>query len=92
MSSSTRTCPSLSIRMPSNRNRRYAVECNDLVVDYFETILECIREENNFKGCGSLNHLHRAQRDALGLVKGRPRGRGVAGGQASDLIRPPQEQ
>jgi hypothetical protein len=59
-----------------------AIECNNLVIDYFETILECIRTDRHFRGRELLSQLSEPNETRLGVSSDKPQGRGVGRHQA----------
>lgn len=63
------------------------VECNDLVVGYFQLVIDSIRN-NDLKTAGRLlSNLHEPNDTHLGYSEGRPDGRGIGSRQANDLYR-----
>jgi hypothetical protein len=63
-----------------------SIICNNLVVDFFEHIVECIRGGNSHRGRSLLNNLHEPNSTRFGLSSGRPQGRGIGGDKANDLF------
>lgn len=63
----------------------WAIECNNLVVDFFQNVIESIRADDQTRVRFLLGNLHEPNSTHLGLSKGRPQGRGVGGEQAVDL-------
>jgi hypothetical protein len=64
----------------------WSIECNNLVVDFFENVLEAIRAPDDFRAAQLLYHLHEPNSTRLGFSEGRPQGRGIGGGQAADVF------
>lgn len=61
--------------------------CDQYIVNFFETIINCIRSGESDRGRSLMNHLNEPNETCLGLSKGVPSGRGVGGIQADDLFR-----
>src|SRR5271168_986620 len=55
----------------------WLLECNDLVVGYFELLIETIRSGDEAGSLMLLSHLREPNDTHLGLSKGQPSGRGV---------------
>ncbi|MDO8585460.1 MAG: sulfatase-like hydrolase/transferase [Armatimonadota bacterium] len=53
------------------------VECSNLVVDFFQTVIDKIRADDSASARGLLARLHEPNETHLGLSRGRPSGRGV---------------
>ena len=62
-----------------------SIICNDLVVDFFENVIEAIRAGKGFRSIILLRNLREPNSTRLGLSQGMPRGRGVGRDKASDL-------
>ena len=63
----------------------WLLECNDIVIGYFELLLESIRSDDEARGLMLLSRLGEPNDTHLGLSKGRPSGRGIGPDQALDL-------
>ncbi len=64
----------------------WSIECNNLVVDFFEQVVESIKHKNYLRGRELLSNLHEPNTTHLGLSKNRPAGRGIGKEQADDLF------
>jgi len=62
-----------------------AIECNNLVVDYFDTVLQCIRDGKHVRGRGLLDSLGEPNETRFGLSIAKAQGRGVGRQQASTV-------
>lgn len=62
-----------------------AIECNNLVVDYFDTVLQCVCTNNRFRGRQLLDNLGEPDETRLGVSGEKPQGRGVGRHQAKAL-------
>jgi hypothetical protein len=60
-------------------------ECNDLVVDFFQHLVDSIRGGNLSHASDLLSNLHEPNQTRLGLSKRKARGRGVGPGQSRDV-------
>jgi len=65
----------------------WSIECNNLVVDYFQNVVDSIRAADHDRVRFLLSNLHEPNSTHLGLSRGRPRGRGVGGDQAIDVYK-----
>jgi len=63
----------------------WSIECNNLVVDFFQNVIDSIKSDDHTRARFLLSNLHEPNTTHLGLSRGRPRGRGVGGEQAMDL-------
>ncbi|WP_435018581.1 hypothetical protein TA3x_000560 [Tundrisphaera sp. TA3] len=63
----------------------WSIECNNLVVDFFQSVVDSIRAEDHGRARLLLSNLHEPDITHLGQSRGRPRGRGIGGEQAIDL-------
>src|ERR1051325_1118001 len=61
------------------------VECNDLVVDYFQFLIDSIRDGKDTVALQLLSNLHEPNETRLGFSSSKPSGRGVGSTQAKDL-------
>lgn len=66
---------------------RWFAECNELVVSYFELLVESIRRNDRAAGAQLLSHLHEPNDTHFGFSRRRPAGRGIGRGQAAQLYR-----
>jgi hypothetical protein len=64
----------------------WSLQCNELILSFFETILECIRTGDDARGRRLLDNLTEPNETCLGLSKGPPAGRGVGRMQADQLF------
>lgn len=62
------------------------VQANDLVVDFFQLVIDAIRQGDSESARSLLAHLREPNDTHLGMSKGRPRGRGVGHIQADQLF------
>lgn len=67
------------------RNDIWSVECNNLIVDYFSTVINAIKGKNVAYAKRLLEQLSEPRETHLGLGKGSISGKGVSGKQANDL-------
>lgn len=67
------------------RNDIWSVECNNLIVDYFGTVINAIRCKNEPYAKRLLEQLSEPRETHLGLSRGSISGKGVSGKQANDL-------
>lgn len=70
----------------SKRRDNWSDDCHKCVVDYFQMVIETIREGNDSVALKLLSHLSEPNETRLGLSKRKPMGRGVAKKQASELF------
>jgi hypothetical protein len=63
------------------------IECNNLVVDFFQVLLDAIRAGNSHHVKSLLYRLHEPNSTHLGHSTGSPNGRGIGPGQADALFR-----
>lgn len=69
----------------SKRNDSWSIDCHNLIVAFFEKIVEAIRNNRPSDAFRLLQHLDEPNDIYLGLSKGKPQGKGVSGKQAKDL-------
>ncbi len=70
----------------SRRNDNWSVACNNMIVSFFQEVVNAIRNGNNNKAMQMLSGLHEPNETRLGLSRGRkPRGRGVGDKQAEAI-------
>lgn len=65
-------------------NDQWSIECNNLVVDFFEEVLLCIRDGLHYKGRSLLYNLREPAGTGLGFSTS-TRGRGMGHGKSADL-------
>jgi hypothetical protein len=63
----------------------WSMECNDLVVGFFQNLVDSIRGGNLSRARDLLSNLHEPNQTRLGLSSMRPRGRGVGHRQSRDV-------
>jgi len=61
------------------------IDCSNLVVDFFQLVIDSIRRNDTTTASRMLLNLHEPNETHLGFSTGRPAGRGIGTGQASDL-------
>ncbi len=61
------------------------IECNNLIVDYFQLVIDSIRNKDKKTAYNLLNNLHEPNDTHLGLSTGKPSGRGIGAEQAKVL-------
>jgi hypothetical protein len=61
------------------------IECNDLIVDYFQLIIDIIKKGNKSLALTMLEHLNEPNETHLGLSTGKSAGRGVGKDQSVEL-------
>jgi hypothetical protein len=62
-------------------------ECNDALVEFFQTVISAIRNGDDVRAERMIQRLSEPNETHLGVSRGRPQGRGVSGKQAADLYR-----
>jgi hypothetical protein len=62
-----------------------AIECHNLVVGFFQELIDSMRSNLPTKAQGLLHNLHEPNESRLGLSSGLPQGRGIGGMQATRL-------
>ena len=67
------------------RDDVWSVECNNLIVDFFDTVVQSIRSQNHHYAKSLLNRLSEPKETHLGMGCGTVAGKGVSGKQAVDL-------
>ena len=67
------------------RDDVWSVECNNLIVDFFNTVVQSIRNENYNYAKSLLERLSEPKETHLGMGIGNVAGKGVSGKQAGDL-------
>lgn len=72
----------------SRRIDRWSIQCHNLIVDFFQAIIDSIRRGENDNAKYMLSGLREPNQTRLGLSHGRkPCGRGIGGEQAIDLYK-----
>ena len=71
----------------SKRSDIFSVECHSHVVDFFESVMKAITNNEHSKAKSLLNNLHEPNETRLGLSSKKPKGRGMAGEQSGDLYK-----
>lgn len=69
------------------RDDIWASKASEYIRVFFEEVLGELRADNRVRATELMSHLREPKETFLGVSKGRPRGRGVGQGQASQLIR-----
>lgn len=67
------------------RDDAWSVECNNLIVDFFNTVVQVIRNKDNTYARTLLEQLNEPKETHLGVSRGSVSGKGVSGKQADDL-------
>ncbi|MGL6073840.1 MAG: hypothetical protein ACRC8S_06725 [Fimbriiglobus sp.] len=62
-----------------------AIDCNNLVVDFFSTVVDCIRQKKDRKGQGLLNMLNEPNETRFGVSSKQSNGRGVGRMQSNAI-------
>jgi hypothetical protein len=65
---------------------QWFVDCNNLVIDFFELVVNCIREGEENRARGLLQNLKEPNDTHLGLSSGKPRGSGIGGMQSEQIF------
>lgn len=60
-------------------------EATNLIVDFFETVLQCLRSYNERRALELLFHLAEPNETHLGLSRGKPQGRGLGPKQSREI-------
>jgi hypothetical protein len=63
----------------------WSIECNNLVVSFFQELINAMGSGNQYRARELLTNLHEPNETRLGLSRGAPQGRGIGRGQARDL-------
>jgi hypothetical protein len=69
----------------STKQDSWSARCNDAILSFFQTALDCVRHGDDARGRHLLDNLSEPNETHLGLSRGAPSGRGVSGKQALDL-------
>lgn len=67
------------------RDDSWAIECNDLIIDFFSTVINAIKNNRTAYAKQLLDSLSEPQETHLGVSKNSISGKGVSGKQAVDL-------
>ena len=67
------------------RTDEWSMECNDLIVDFFSTVINAIRNNRKNYAKQLLTHLSEPRETHLGVSRNSISGKGVSGKQANDL-------
>lgn len=71
----------------TTREDEWSIECHQLVVSYFQSILLAIKNNDSVKGVRLLSHLGEPEETKLGVSKEGNKGRGIGSFQASELFK-----
>ena len=71
----------------SKRSDVFSIECHSHIVDFFESVMRAITNNEHTKAKFLLNNLHEPNETRLGLSSKKPKGRGMAGEQSGDLYK-----
>jgi hypothetical protein len=63
-----------------------SVNCYQTLHEFFSRLVECLRADAHDQAWGLLQYLKEPNETRLGLSSGQPRGAGIAGGQAEDVL------
>jgi hypothetical protein len=66
-------------------NDDWSIDCNNLVVDFFQCVLDCVRAKSHLRGKQLLKNLSEPNETRLGLSEYQPQGRGLGHHKATDL-------
>lgn len=69
----------------SRRNDNWSYDCHTCILDYFQRIVDSIRNSEEKVALKLLSYLSEPNETRLGLSKRKPKGKGVSGKQALDL-------
>ena len=70
----------------SKREDHWSMECHNLIVGFFQDVLDCVRNGNKTEALRLLDGLHEPNQTRLGFSKGKkPRGRGIGVKHADSL-------
>jgi len=67
------------------RNDTWSIECNNLIVDFFNTVVQAIRNNGSVYAKKLLKQLNEPKETHLGVSSASVSGKGVSGKQADDL-------
>jgi len=66
-------------------NDSWSIDCNNLIVDFFDTVVQAIRNNQNTYAKNLLEQLNEPKETHLGVSNASVSGKGVSGKQADDL-------
>lgn len=69
----------------SKRNDLWSIECHNMIVDFFQRAVDAIINKDDQRVIRMFSNLHETNETHLGLSKGKPKGKGVSGKQATLL-------
>jgi len=70
----------------SIRTDNWSIETSRTIRDFFQKVIDFIREDNIREGKELFRHLHEPNTTCLGMSKGKPMGRGVGLGDTNDIF------
>lgn len=70
----------------TSRDDNWSLECHELVVSFFESVLEAVKSGNRNRGIRLLSRLGEPEETHLGVSQNGNKGRGIGNLQASDLF------
>lgn len=70
----------------TSRDDNWSLYCHELVVSFFEAVLEAVKNGNRNRGIRLLSHLGEPEETHLGVSQNGNRGRGIGDIQASELF------
>jgi hypothetical protein len=70
----------------STREDQFSIECNSIIVNFFQGVIDDIKNENFQRAKHNLDKLSEPNDTHLGLSRRKSRGRGVSGEQSVDLF------
>lgn len=56
----------------------FSTKCNEYVSSYFQTVIDCIKKQEDSRAKHLLNNLGEPNETCLGVSKGSPSGRGIS--------------
>jgi hypothetical protein len=70
----------------SLEDTEWFIECNNLIIDFFELVVQSIRDGNEVRARSLLSNLREPNDTRLGLSTGRSRGNGIGGEQSGQIF------
>lgn len=70
----------------STRNDEFSIECTNIIVNFFQSVIDDIKNSNFTSAKQNLNSLNEPNETHLGMSIGIPVGRGVSGKQSIDVF------
>jgi len=71
----------------SKRNDQWSIQCHNIIVNYFQKVVDGIRTNKTTEAKRLFSHLHEPNQTRLGLSKSQvPHGRGIGGYQSVELF------